>query len=351
MTERKALIMHVRILTIVLALLFAPTLSSTAAAQSASESKVWYVPQPSEAGFQPVRHEYDYLTNIYVTNLSAPNAHFDVRAFDRSGLQVGSREYSIKRGQRAAPSFGGSASKAYSYLIIISNQPVIVQAKGRILLEPRYGLYGGVTRTEAGNGSCQKVTGVRDKAKTIYDYCPGDIDLTKYASDGAFQKYQIFAWEYVAPIDVPTYPIDCSDAPPDHFACSQRLRTITGGGGAGAVGDPGGAGVGLPGPNPATPGGAEDPAADRPADETASAGGEPSAQMDDNTDRPTGDFASFELTPGSPARCKEACDLNPLCKAWSYVRPGYSGNKQAACRLKNSVPEKVASPCCVSGVK
>lgn len=74
------------------------------------------------------------------------------------------------------------------------------------------------------------------------------------------------------------------------------------------------------------------------------------AALEPNVNRPGGDFKDFDLDKDDPAACQRACADAPECKAFTYVKPGVQGEK-ARCWLKDSVPEKSAEDCCVSGVK
>jgi len=51
-----------------------------------------------------------------------------------------------------------------------------------------------------------------------------------------------------------------------------------------------------------------------------------------------------------PAACESACKADNQCRAWTFVRPGVQG-PAARCHLKASIPERTASPCCVSGIE
>jgi hypothetical protein len=67
-------------------------------------------------------------------------------------------------------------------------------------------------------------------------------------------------------------------------------------------------------------------------------------------DRPGGDYRNIELPPDPSAEtCKSACDADARCRAWTYVRPGYSG-PAAHCFLKDHVKPPHHRPCCISGV-
>lgn len=68
------------------------------------------------------------------------------------------------------------------------------------------------------------------------------------------------------------------------------------------------------------------------------------------TRRPGSDFRDFEMDQAEPERCQKACENLMDCKAFTYVRPDYEGEK-AHCYLKDDVPEPVADKeCCISGV-
>ncbi|MBX6425800.1 MAG: PAN domain-containing protein [Variibacter sp.] len=67
-------------------------------------------------------------------------------------------------------------------------------------------------------------------------------------------------------------------------------------------------------------------------------------------DRPGGDYLSFVVRSGDPALCASRCDRDSRCRAWSFSYPTTVGPR-AICWLKNSVPPRVESPCCASGVR
>lgn len=69
-----------------------------------------------------------------------------------------------------------------------------------------------------------------------------------------------------------------------------------------------------------------------------------------NINRPGSDIQSFDLQRPSPELCRDACNGNADCRAFTYVNPGVQG-PSARCWLKGSVPEAIQSSCCVSGVK
>jgi hypothetical protein len=67
-------------------------------------------------------------------------------------------------------------------------------------------------------------------------------------------------------------------------------------------------------------------------------------------DRIGGDYRVLELPPDpSGAACERACQGEPKCRAWTYLRPGYMG-PAARCYLKDRLKAPRRSPCCISGV-
>lgn len=65
---------------------------------------------------------------------------------------------------------------------------------------------------------------------------------------------------------------------------------------------------------------------------------------------PGSDYRSFFQQRADPKICQRSCAAESRCKAWTYVKPGIQGSR-SKCWLKHSVPRKVASSCCSSGVK
>ena len=49
------------------------------------------------------------------------------------------------------------------------------------------------------------------------------------------------------------------------------------------------------------------------------------------------------------AACKQACEGDNRCRAWSFARPGYGG-PTARCYLKDKITPPKRRPCCMSGV-
>jgi len=74
------------------------------------------------------------------------------------------------------------------------------------------------------------------------------------------------------------------------------------------------------------------------------------AQLEENTNRPGMDMSSFELDQGDPNICLDACNNDPSCQSFTYVKPGCQGDK-ALCWLKNGIPDAVPDDCTISGVK
>ncbi|HVZ71019.1 MAG TPA: PAN domain-containing protein [Polyangia bacterium] len=72
--------------------------------------------------------------------------------------------------------------------------------------------------------------------------------------------------------------------------------------------------------------------------------------LEPGIDRPGYDFQNFDLPQPNPHLCKQACEREAGCAAFTYVNPGVQG-PSARCWLKNSVPQAVPNACCTSGVK
>lgn len=69
-----------------------------------------------------------------------------------------------------------------------------------------------------------------------------------------------------------------------------------------------------------------------------------------NFDRPGGDYASFPMRSGDPAQCAARCERDARCRAWAFSYPA-TENANAVCWLKSKVMPRLASTCCVSGVR
>ena len=67
-------------------------------------------------------------------------------------------------------------------------------------------------------------------------------------------------------------------------------------------------------------------------------------------DRTGGDYRHFDLpTDPTVETCKQTCEEENRCRAWTYVRPGYLG-PTARCYLKDRIKPPRRKPCCMSGV-
>jgi PAN domain len=67
-------------------------------------------------------------------------------------------------------------------------------------------------------------------------------------------------------------------------------------------------------------------------------------------DRIGGDYHNFDIPANKDVQaCKEACEGENRCRAWSFVRPGYGG-PTARCYLKDKITAPKRRPCCMSGV-
>jgi hypothetical protein len=67
-------------------------------------------------------------------------------------------------------------------------------------------------------------------------------------------------------------------------------------------------------------------------------------------DRHGGDYRHFELPPDAAGKaCQTACEGDKRCRAWTYVRPGYTA-PAARCYLKSRITRPRHKPCCISGV-
>jgi len=73
------------------------------------------------------------------------------------------------------------------------------------------------------------------------------------------------------------------------------------------------------------------------------------AQAQTNFDRIGGDYLRAPSGTGDPADCALACERDKRCRSWTFSYP--SGSDGAYCWLKNTVPQRTQSDCCVSGVR
>lgn len=84
------------------------------------------------------------------------------------------------------------------------------------------------------------------------------------------------------------------------------------------------------------------------SDRTAKCG--TSQPIEHDTDRPGSDIRTIEVAAGDIYACQAACQSEPACRAWTYVKPGIQG-RAAKCWLKNGVPGPRQNTCCVSGIR
>jgi hypothetical protein len=74
------------------------------------------------------------------------------------------------------------------------------------------------------------------------------------------------------------------------------------------------------------------------------------ARAQTNFDRPGGDYLRSLSLSGDPAECALLCEHDRRCRAWSFNYPT-DRSETAVCWLKDKVPARVESFCCVSGVR
>ncbi len=70
----------------------------------------------------------------------------------------------------------------------------------------------------------------------------------------------------------------------------------------------------------------------------------------DSYDRPGGDYRAFDVEGYRPQLCEAACNKEPRCKAWVFVKPGRDKGA-GRCYLKKTVPPAVYNPRCITSVK
>jgi hypothetical protein len=72
--------------------------------------------------------------------------------------------------------------------------------------------------------------------------------------------------------------------------------------------------------------------------------------IESSVDRTGGDYRQADVSKSPNAEtCKQACEADNRCRAWTYVRPGYIG-ASARCYLKEKITRPRRKPCCMSGV-
>jgi hypothetical protein len=67
-------------------------------------------------------------------------------------------------------------------------------------------------------------------------------------------------------------------------------------------------------------------------------------------DRPGGDYLSVVMRSGDPTQCAGRCERDTRCRAWAFSYPA-TDSANAVCWLKSRVTARVATTCCVSGVR
>ncbi len=111
-------------------------LSAVGAAQAQSESKTWYVPW----AWSP-RASAD-TGSISVTNLNGEAVRVNVRAFNAQGaaLSASSSAFSLSPAASSSVAFPvdprGSVAAAPAFVLVLSDQPVLVRARAVVLLRP-----------------------------------------------------------------------------------------------------------------------------------------------------------------------------------------------------------------------
>ncbi len=73
------------------------------------------------------------------------------------------------------------------------------------------------------------------------------------------------------------------------------------------------------------------------------------ARAQANFDRIGGDYLRTPVRSGDPADCALICERDRRCRAWTFSYPTASDG--AFCWLKSSVPQRIHSDCCISGVR
>lgn len=63
------------------------------------------------------------------------------------------------------------------------------------------------------------------------------------------------------------------------------------------------------------------------------------------------DYRNFVPQWADSAVCRDACQADDRCKAWTYVYPNTIQGPLPRCWLKHGIPQATANNCCVSGVK
>jgi hypothetical protein len=73
--------------------------------------------------------------------------------------------------------------------------------------------------------------------------------------------------------------------------------------------------------------------------------------LEQDVNRLGSDYKSIDLPSPDPELCRDECDKDPKCKAFTYVKPGLQG-VAAKCWLKDpAAAPRPNESCCVSGAK
>jgi hypothetical protein len=70
--------------------------------------------------------------------------------------------------------------------------------------------------------------------------------------------------------------------------------------------------------------------------------------LEPDVSRPGADYRTLVLPRADVELCRNACDYDGRCHAYTYAHPGFRG-PSAVCWLKSSVPAPVSDKCCISG--
>ncbi len=73
-------------------------------------------------------------------------------------------------------------------------------------------------------------------------------------------------------------------------------------------------------------------------------------ELEYNTDRPGNDYNAMTLVSPDPCECARICQEDESCIAFTYIIPGYEGNPDAQCLLKDAEGTPTPNDSCISGV-
>jgi len=75
------------------------------------------------------------------------------------------------------------------------------------------------------------------------------------------------------------------------------------------------------------------------------------SDMEWEVDRYGCDYKGFDLPTSDPTLCEDACARDPICKAWTYIKPNTVQGPRPRCWLKKDIPAPRQSVHTVSGIK